>query len=265
MLDRNKTRLTHDVTQAAIKWLDAKGFKPIETEVPVASGWVADVAAMLVPTQTELINLGLIERRPSWRRIRAGNGWNTDKIKEWKQKLAMRKRTMACVVEVKTSKSDFRTDKKWMLDSLVADLMYLAVPKGMLKPEQWPERWGILECSNDGIKCVQRASVRQCPLQQQFDVALSIAVRRDHFTRYARWREYEKKQRLERAASTSHFRVSACLRAVLDIAEGRAVGIAKTTDPQSILRYYGIKTNLTGFELDRLEAVAKLAAKEEQP
>jgi len=66
LFDRNKTDLTHAVTQAAMTWLDERGFKPVETEVEIARGWVADLASAIFPTPTELINLKLIPHRPDW-------------------------------------------------------------------------------------------------------------------------------------------------------------------------------------------------------
>ena len=58
-LDLNKTPLTHRITALAAAFLDAHGFKPVETEVPVASGWVADVASFVYPTMTEAKKLRL--------------------------------------------------------------------------------------------------------------------------------------------------------------------------------------------------------------
>jgi hypothetical protein len=65
--DHNKTSMTKLVTAAAIRWLDEKGFKPVETEVAVADAWIADIAGSILPTNTELINLKLLKRRPNWR------------------------------------------------------------------------------------------------------------------------------------------------------------------------------------------------------
>jgi hypothetical protein len=68
MADRNKTELTQNVTRIASLWLNRKGFKPVETEVCVEwrhkKAWIADVAGVIAPTQTELIDLKLIRRPP---------------------------------------------------------------------------------------------------------------------------------------------------------------------------------------------------------
>ena len=100
--DRNKTDLTKLVTSAAVRWLDEKGFKPIETEVPVSPGWVADIAGSILPTNTELISLKLIKRGPRWSQPGYPEKW-----KEWEASAAWLRRLLTVIVEVKTSKSDF--------------------------------------------------------------------------------------------------------------------------------------------------------------
>jgi hypothetical protein len=40
MDDLNKSPLTKQVTKASLAWLTEKGFKPVQTEVQVASRWV---------------------------------------------------------------------------------------------------------------------------------------------------------------------------------------------------------------------------------
>ncbi len=50
MKDLNKSKLTENVTEAVIVWLKEKGFKPVQTEVRIANGWVADIASILRPT-----------------------------------------------------------------------------------------------------------------------------------------------------------------------------------------------------------------------
>src|ERR1039458_5691991 len=104
-LDRNKTKLTHDVTNAAHFYLDERGFKPLETEVAVTNRWVADLCGVTSPTQTELIKLGLLSRSPTWKAPR----WKRD---AWYKMLMALLDIMTCLVEVKTSRSDFNHDKK---------------------------------------------------------------------------------------------------------------------------------------------------------
>jgi len=51
--DQNKTELTRKVTAGAATWLTNLGAKPVETEVHVRQGWIADLAAVWCPTRTE--------------------------------------------------------------------------------------------------------------------------------------------------------------------------------------------------------------------
>jgi hypothetical protein len=66
MIDRNKTEITHNITRLAALWLDNHGFKPVETEVGVDQGWIADIAGVGCLTQTEYIGLKLLKRPPRW-------------------------------------------------------------------------------------------------------------------------------------------------------------------------------------------------------
>lgn len=65
--DRNKTELTHKVTAAVYRYLDERGFKPLETEVPICEGWIADLGGVIIPTQSELQELKLLSARPRYR------------------------------------------------------------------------------------------------------------------------------------------------------------------------------------------------------
>lgn len=224
-LDRNKTQITHDVTAATTAWLDEKGFKPVETEVTVADGWCADLAGVIIPTQTELINLKLLNRPPSWNErfsTRLGvtrREWTSTRYAEWRSELNRLTRTMTALVEVKTSRGDFCGDRKWML-AVPTDLAYVAYPKGLIRAEEWPQGWGILEYSTAGVRCVRAPRVHQSSDGQQRDVVLNIGIRRDHHTRYERWREFQREQRLEDAQRKQLTRVGDIAKAVLRVARG---------------------------------------------
>lgn len=103
--DRNKSELTHKLTAAAAFWLDEAGFKPVETEVPVCPGWVADLSGVIRPTKTEATRLKLIPPRGPYSRP---NAW-----REWCDAFAAIPSLLTAVVEVKTSRSDFIGDHKW--------------------------------------------------------------------------------------------------------------------------------------------------------
>ncbi len=58
----NKTPLTNQITNAVAAWMDNRGFKPVETEVTVAGGWVADLAGVIVPTRGAAPAARLVQR-----------------------------------------------------------------------------------------------------------------------------------------------------------------------------------------------------------
>jgi len=223
MNDRNKSPITHEVTDAVASWLDAHGFKPVETEVPLVAGWVADLAGVICPTQTELIALKLIQRPPSWNEMHSlktkRRTWDPDAYKAWQGTLDALRRTMTCLVEVKTSRADYCGDRKWTLTP-PTDLAFVAFPRGLVKPEEWPTGWGILEFHDGAIKQLRAPTPYFSEDSLQRDVILSIAIRRDHHTRYARFREVQKDTRLVAASETSLARMRDVVRTVLSVARG---------------------------------------------
>jgi hypothetical protein len=170
MTDLNKTPLTHEVTKGAVDWLTGSGFKPVQTEVKLAQGWVADVAGAIIPTRTELIDLKLIRRAPKWR------GDNVTEQVAWSAHSKAMELPYTCLVEVKTSRADFARDQKWDLTQ-PANLAYLAVPKGLISEDEWPAGWGILEFNDGAIRCVQPAALKAVSAELQRDVILEIAMR----------------------------------------------------------------------------------------
>ena len=95
------------------------------------------------------------------------------------------------------------------------------VPAGMVKPAEWPVGWGVLEMSEGGIlRRVRNPVVRRMPPDQRAEVILSIAIRRDHHTRYARWRESEREQRVEAGVRREKLRTNEVVDAVFDVLRG---------------------------------------------
>lgn len=259
MNDRNKSPITHEVTDAVAVWLDAHGFKPVETEVPMVAGWVADLAAVICPTRTELIALQLIKRPPSWNEIHSlktkRRTWDADVYKAWQGTLDALRRTMTCLVEVKTSRADYCGDKKWTLTP-PTDLAFVAFPRGLVKPEEWPAGWGILEFHDGAIKRLRAPTPQVTADSQQRDVILSIAIRRDHHTRYARFREQQKEQRLDDAEKTSRYRIRDIARTVLSIAR------AEYGSVQECLMFnlsHSDKKSLPGWVMEPLEELWGIA------
>ncbi len=224
--DRNKSELTHNITRNVALWMDGKGFKPVETEVPVDSGWIADVAGVACPTQTELIELKLRKRPPKWRPERQVTYENEYKI--WNEARLTIPNPMTAIVEVKTSRGDYMGDRKWTA-AWPANLCYVAMPEGMIDPMHWPTGWGVILFSQDGgvvRKAFPPTQIQPVAHEQQLGVVLSIGVIRDHKTRYARLRELQREIRIKEGESTSICRISTAIRFVSSIVGGMEVEAA---------------------------------------
>jgi len=232
--DQNKTEMTKLVTAATCFWLDERGVKPVETEVPIARGWVADIAGVLSPTDTELQDLKLIRRRPMWKKPQ-------EERDAWQKEVSAIRRLMAVVVEVKTSRGDFCGDKKWGMEPL-ADLNWVATSKGLIKESEWPVGWGVLEYSEsrDCMITKQAPVVRHATPDQQLSLVYEVAVRRDNQTRYEHLRRLQKQHRSYDNERTSVTRVKTALRAALSIAKGEHESV------EGALEYHGIKIGSAG-------------------
>lgn len=197
-LDRNKSDRTHRATAVAATWLDGIGCKPVETEVYVDQGWIADLAAFWSPTRTEMKRVKLHKMIAEWE--------GPDAIGDPFDYLAGRMATRLTVVaEVKVDAADFKRDigRKYCMDNRMptmrapAHLLLLVGPKSAIGARA-PWDWGWLETS----ECCTRAlrwhpSWRfhpQAPGQIE-DVIAGVAIRRDHNTRYESLRRVLKSYR----------------------------------------------------------------------
>lgn len=127
-------KVTHDfLSKRAVAWLYEKKFKWAATEVP----------------------LEFYE--------------NYKRFEEWADAFGVgiiSRDARSCVIEVKVSRGDFLSDfkKKHRLtdNPFVTERYYLA-PHGMLKTEEIPERWGLLEYypESDKILVAKRAKRRK--------------------------------------------------------------------------------------------------------
>lgn len=270
--DANKSELTKDVTRAAISWLDEKGFKPIETEVCVCirpKAWIADLAAVITPTQTELINLKLIRRPPNFNfahRDTVGYRQRYEALrKEWTTEYNKIVGVLTAIVEVKTSVADFRRETKWQRNEQYdkTNLRYVAMPTGMIDEKSWPDGWGILlygqqkelieDSKAPSLRCVRPSTLFSTSLEQSRSVILQIAVRRDHATRYARQRDFDRKMRVEDGERKSITRIQSAISFVLRIADGHSV-----EDAQS---WTGIRYELPEYVLERIRDFQKKVIK----
>jgi ribosomal protein L13E len=200
-LDRNKTCLTHRVTALAAAYLDGIGCKPVETEVEIRSGWIADVASYWYPTMTECKKLGLPKK------VREMLG-----IADDHRDLVFNvygHGPFTVLAEVKVSRADFqKDDRKWNWPP--AHLCFVAFPSGVLKAEELPAGWMGLECSANGEKIIKVHRTRGFMHAQHpgltLDFVAAVGIRRDHRSRHRAirdwWRHYRSEER-ERKANYS--------------------------------------------------------------
>jgi len=249
--DQNKTELTKQITAATGFWLDERGAKPVETEVTIAWCWIADIAGVVCPTQTELQDLKLIRRKPSWKK-------SEEEKQAWEVEASVLNRLMTVVVEVKTSRSDFRGDKKWEWEP-PADLCWLAVPAGLIAETERRKGWGILEYSEKRDCMISKVvpPVRTTTAEQQRDLVYAVACRRDNHTRYEHINRLRKEYREEDKHRQSLTRVKDAMRAALSIARGEHGSV------EGALEYHRVKLrSLYELEITGLTALWGVAKKE---
>lgn len=82
------------------------------------------------------------------------------------------------VFEVKVSRSDFKNEMtdptKWQAIGKYADFFWLACPCGLVKPEEVPEAWGLMELTKGGLRIKKQAPARDdpTPLDRAFAASL---------------------------------------------------------------------------------------------
>lgn len=267
--DRNKTKLTHDITRAAHQWLDNHGFKPVETEVGMPwmnvneKGWIADLAGVIVPTQTELIEMKMIPRPPRYEYGKNSEGKNEqykERRDDWKALYKALDRMMTCLVEVKASRSDFRGDRKWKMTP-PTDLAYIAMPPGIVKKEEWPDGWGILELRGSIVAQLRTPTPRFAGRDEHFHVVYQLALACDHRVRYAEIRAQQKAQRADDAMRIAIDRIDKVIAAVHDIAAGHLQWTDEPlTSVEEAFRSHGIR-NARDADLTKLAKLFKIAAR----
>lgn len=85
------------------------------------------------------------------------------------------------LVECKTSRADFLADKNKIFrhyeEMGMGDARYFAVPKGMLKPDELPEGWGLLEMSEHQTRETKEATHKPANKRAEVKMLMS-AIRR---------------------------------------------------------------------------------------
>ena len=181
-LDRNKTDLTHRLTALAMIYLENRGFRPVETEVPIAGFGIVDLGGFVTPTPTEVMKLRLnIQRKFGL----AGERYD--------EVMFHYGPILTAVVEIKVTRADFKKDIERKFNSnWPAHLCYLAYPKDLLAESELPSGWLGLESDSNGGTLRRRHWNRPVVHPQHPGIVAeflaALAVRTDKRTRFARWR-----------------------------------------------------------------------------
>jgi len=86
------------------------------------------------------------------------------------------------LIECKASRNDFLQDKnkvfRKMSDLALGNQRWYLVPKGIIKKEEVPSKWGLLEVDeNNKIKCVVRAELQERNYQSEINILISLVRR----------------------------------------------------------------------------------------
>lgn len=202
-IDRNKSAATHNATATAAMWLDGIGCKPVETEVAVGPGWVADLASFWSPTYTEAKLSKFLQAMCHGRIIQDTH----EEFSRLSRRLGGR---FTILLEVKTTRADFlndvgrkygtfngKTPAKRAALAPQAHLQIVAGPPAVFADDRL-ESWGKLLLSAD-CKQVRKFDgmwyYNAMSPEQIEDLIAGVACRRDNNTRYGSIRRAMKSYR----------------------------------------------------------------------
>jgi hypothetical protein len=219
-LDTNKTDLTHRVTATAAAYLDGLGCKPIETEVPIRCGWVADLASYWYPTMTEARKLHINRRAREILGIT-----KSTRIPDLIPR-AFGHGPFSVLVEVKVRAADFRRDeRKWQPGEWPAHICFFAFPTGMLGKDDLPQGWYGLEMSTAGTK-LRKVHHSWCSPHPQhtgltLDFVAAVGIRRDHRTRYTALKAFAKAHRAREREKKARYSAAELLEGLANWVQGQ--------------------------------------------
>lgn len=88
---------------------------------------------------------------------------------------------VSILIECKASRSDFLSDKKKHFrrepDRGMGDKRYVAVPKGLVSPDEVPDEWGLLEIGKNSVRVRREADLVKSNKRSECVVLMS-ALRR---------------------------------------------------------------------------------------
>lgn len=118
------------------------------------------------------------------------------------------------VFEVKVSRSDFRSEMndltKWRAVGKYADFFWLACPVGLVKADEAPEGWGLMELTKGGLRVKKQAPARDDPAPIDRGFAASLLRSGEDLT------EAEIQKRVDERTSAELERIRAASKAGYD-------------------------------------------------
>ncbi len=265
MNDRNKTALTHRVTAVAAASLDSLGCKPVETEVAIAPGWIADVASYWYPTRTEGKRFGMQKMPFPARLLDGGSGDDLDmRIRCWCAG------PLTVVVEVKTTRGDFNGDTKWLRPP-PAHICIVAFPRGVV--DKVPDGWYGLETNATGDR-VQKWHRSYAEIHPQhpglvLDFVAQVGIRRDHRSRYGAFRDWARAYRAEDTEKKKLYSAARLLEGLADWVQGKRtlVNVEPSQTLRDILPTLGIEKvpSYLSDPIDYFESLRHDGPKGEKP
>ncbi len=255
MTDRNKTPLTHRVTATAVAFLDGMFCRPIETEVQVDQGWVADIATFLEPTMTASRKLKLHDRFIDGEFVK-----RADIYRGYGRSLEYYEWPLTVIVEVKTTRQDFLKDVKGKFErSKPAHLCFLAYPTDIVRDNEIPKGWGALRMTKDGKRIFRRP--RQPRVEPQHPghtirLLAEIAKRRDSRTRRKAFRDWMKAYRMEDSERKKRYTVNQVVIQIVRWLTSRDVSLGEDLTLKDILDQVGVRVD--GWMKERVEKAEEL-------
>lgn len=172
------SKLHKELSEKSLSWIYSKatasGIKG-STEIYIDKNYVADAAVIC----------GLQDRFNSLYKCRKfiyRGEFETDR--DYHEALKNYFSDHLCIFEVKISRADFlKTFKRGDNGhenrlSPIGSLHWIVTPKGLIKPEELPDFWGLLEMSGRGLREIKVPLYNQITKEFLFKVGYSILWRR---------------------------------------------------------------------------------------
>lgn len=240
-LDKNKTGRTHRATATAAAYLDLRGHKPIETEVQVFDGWIADLASYVYPSNTELVKMKLVAKK------KTKYGYCIDDVAVNRFESRYGTGPFTSIVEVKVTKADFQNDMDFKFTGRMfpAHFCYLAYPKGLT---EYPPKGWIGLVLNERCDRIIKVETRNCigcvhpqHLGDVAEVIAQVGIRRHHRTQYAEQRDWLKAFN----ANETKRKRSYTIHSVLEVLEKYILG-GSEKNLNEMLEYHGVRGATAG-------------------